>query len=221
MRRVVAQDRDHLKELIEEAMEEHGDDCDLNHIDVSGVHDMDELFQNTHFTGNISRWDVSNVTTMYCMFEDSVFDGDISNWNVGKVTEMRGMFTNSVFNGDISKWNVSSVADMGRMFSHGMFQGDVSGWQPGKPVFVEDMFCENSAGLDAQQVSEWNLRIFLEDGILPQDPYWQELFQAMLPMAKALQLGIAAQAKLIWDRHTGLRREETEALPLPGLDSEG
>ena len=221
MLRMVARDREHLNELIEEAMKTHGDDCDLNHIDVSQVQEMDELFQNRFFTGDISGWDVSNVTTMYCMFEDSGFNGDISKWNVGKVTDMRGMFTNSEFDGDISLWNVSGVTDMVRMFSHGAFKRDVSMWEPGKPLVVDDMFCENSEGLEAQRVAAWNIELFVTMDVLPADPYWRSLFQEMLPMATSLQLGTAAQAKLIWERHSGFLDQGAQVLPLPGLGESG
>ena len=101
---VVAEDREHLKDLVEQAIEKYGNKCDLNFIDVSKVKDMSEMFFNSKFNGDISKWNVGNVEDMNGMFQNSKFNGDISNWNVSKVTDMNMMFYDSKFNGDISKW---------------------------------------------------------------------------------------------------------------------
>ena len=103
MKRVVAKNDKHLKELIEETIEEYGNNCDLNFIDVSKVKDMSDMFSDSKFNGDISKWNVSNVKNMSEMFEGSQFNGDISNWNVSKVKNMGGMFSHSKFNRDISK----------------------------------------------------------------------------------------------------------------------
>ena len=47
---------------------------------------MSNLFLDTDFNGDISKWNVSNVTNMESMFADSNFNGDISKWNVSNVT---------------------------------------------------------------------------------------------------------------------------------------
>ena len=59
--KVVATDRGHLKELIKDAIEKFGPDCDLNFIDVSKVTDMHDLFNSSMFDGDISKWDISKV----------------------------------------------------------------------------------------------------------------------------------------------------------------
>eukprot|EP00961_Rhodomonas_salina_P009511 129040-Rhodomonas_salina.1 len=43
------------------------------------------------------------------MFGQSSFNGDLSKWNTGVVMEMNSMFAESSFTGDISKWDVSAV----------------------------------------------------------------------------------------------------------------
>ncbi len=59
--------------------------------------------------GETNNWDVSNVTNMQDIFKNSKFNGNISNWNVSNVTNMNKMFTDSEFNGDISKWDINNV----------------------------------------------------------------------------------------------------------------
>ena len=115
--KVVAKDKEHLKELIEKAIKENGPNCDLNFIDVSHVTDMSSLFYKCGFNGKIDKWDVSNVTNMEAMFSLSGFNGDISNWDVSKVLKMFLMFGQSEFSGDVSRWNVAEDVDMTHMFA--------------------------------------------------------------------------------------------------------
>ena len=58
-----------LKKLINQLIEERGNEGDFNDIDTSKITDMSELFNGIDkFNGNISNWDVSNVTDMKYMF---------------------------------------------------------------------------------------------------------------------------------------------------------
>ena len=88
------QTKQELKNLIEELIEERGNEGDFNDIDTSGIRDMSELFRGmNHFNGDISNWDVSNVTNMDRMFSYCEnFNRDISNWKVSKVTSKTCMF---------------------------------------------------------------------------------------------------------------------------------
>ena len=71
---VIALNREHLLTLIDAAVFLQGPNCDLNFIDVSNVNMMFNLFENSPFNGDISKWDVSNVTDMEEMFFDSALE---------------------------------------------------------------------------------------------------------------------------------------------------
>ena len=105
-RKVVARDKDHLRQLIMNRIEKRGPDCDLNDIDVRRITDMSYLFYGltSYFNGDISQWDVSNVKDMRCMFDGSDFNGDISQWDVSNVTDMTRMFDNSPLKGKEPSW---------------------------------------------------------------------------------------------------------------------
>ena len=109
-------DKDELKDIIKKRIKKEGPDCDLNDIDTSLIIDMSELFSDSKFNGDISKWDVSNVTNMRWMFAQSVFNGDISNWNVSKVTDMSHIFIGAKFNQDISNWNIRPDCSTKYMF---------------------------------------------------------------------------------------------------------
>lgn len=161
---IIPSDRVHLGELIAHELEVQGNAADLNHIDVSGIANMDILFQDSPFVGDISKWDVSQVTSMARMFNNCVFDGDISKWNVSRVHSMYEMFYKGSFKGDLSNWNtarvesmesmfrgpnnnptglehwnVSGVESFFRMFKTSPFSADLSRWSPRDDTYAEAM----------------------------------------------------------------------------------
>src|SRR5690554_5944851 len=153
MEKKIVANNGNIKRIVNSEIERLGNKADLNHIDVSGVTNMNSLFEGSDFNGDISSWDVSNVKSMIWMFSNSKFNQDISSWDVSNVKNMSWTFYNSSFNQDISNWNVGNVESMWSMFFGSPFNQDISNWDVSNVEDMHKMF-ENSPF--NQDIDMWN-----------------------------------------------------------------
>ena len=169
----------HLAVLVGKAIQKDGLNCDLNHIDVSGVEDFKGVFRKwPKFQGDISKWVIHGINA------DAMFDvvplepvvatdnkhlqalirqalhvnGDASSLNhidVSGITDFSDVFVESpTFKGDISGWNVSNATTMQSMFKGCAFDGDISRWDVSNVQSMDNMFAQSRFNGD---ISRWNV----------------------------------------------------------------
>lgn len=111
MKKIIVKIKEELIELITKEIKKQGVHADLNHLDISNLTDLSNVFYKSIFNGNISQWDTSNVEDMSYMFYGSQFNQDISQWDTSIVENMSYMFEDSKFNQDLSNWLPLSLKD--------------------------------------------------------------------------------------------------------------
>ena len=142
--------------LIRICLKKYGNECSLNWIDVSGRHNFSNIFYNSKFNGDISKWDVSQAVAMYQMFAESEFNGNLSSWDVSGVEDMSYMFSGAQFNNDSLKdWDVRNVKTMNGMFKFSEFNGDISEWKPRRVQDMSYMFYGSKFDRD---ISDWYVK---------------------------------------------------------------
>ncbi len=83
-----------IKDIVIDQIKLFGHGACLDHVDVSEVFDMSELFANTGFCGDISSWHVTNVIDMTGMFRNCKdFNGDLTKWIINKRCKTDDMFS--------------------------------------------------------------------------------------------------------------------------------
>ena len=141
---IKANNKAHLKELIEIGQNLFGNDGNFNWIDTSSITDMSKLFDNDmKFNGHIELWDVSNVTDMHTMFGGTyVFNQPIDSWDVSNVVNMHKMFIGAIaFNQPLNNWDTSNVTNMNTMFFYSKsFNQDISNWNVSNVKDTDDVF---------------------------------------------------------------------------------
>ena len=130
---------------------------DLSKLDTSEITNMNCIFNNSLFNGDISKWDVSNVTDMsYMFYQTKNFNQPIGNWDVSNVMYMYNLFSCSNFNQDISSWNISNVIDISYAFQeNNLFNQDIGKWDVSNVTNMNGLFFY--AKSFNQNISSWNL----------------------------------------------------------------
>ena len=130
----------------------------LENTCTSGIFEMNNLFSNTDFNGNIASWDVSTVYSMQYMFYNTTdFNQPLNNWNVSRVTTMNYMFGSATdFNQPLNNWNVSRVTNMNYMFASATdFNQLLNNWNVGQVTTMDYMFYY--ATNFNQSLNNWNV----------------------------------------------------------------
>ena len=145
--------KEELKKLVEQLLEERGPDANLNDINTSNITDMQGLFSGLEpHNIDIRFWDVSNVEDMSFMFYTcSNFNCDLSQWDVSKVKNMYGMFAFcEKFKGDgLENWKVNKVQNMNSLFCGcENFDCNLSNWDVSNVENMRSLFynCFNFSG---------------------------------------------------------------------------
>ena len=151
-------DDNNIKKVVHEEINRLGVNADLNHIDISECTQLNSIFPNTGFCGDVSKWNTENIEHMqFTFYKCAKFNGDLSNWSTGKVISMQGMFCECAkFNQDITRWNVSNVESMFKMFYKAKkFNQPIGKWNIKSIKYMAYMFAY--AEHFNQDLSKWDI----------------------------------------------------------------
>ena len=157
-----------IHKIVVDEIERLGVDADLNHIDVSEVEYMTNLFRcdaagqfnpESGINPDISKWNVSKVRDMNCMFLGcESFNGDLSNWNFENIKNIGGMFSKcKIFNCNLNNWNTSTLYSMTQVFDNcDLFNQPLFNWDVSNVEYMRKSFfnCESFN----QDISKWNVK---------------------------------------------------------------
>ncbi len=209
--------KEQLHICIKKEMRKNGPNCDLNHIDISRIDDLDGLFLNSPFNGDISRWDVGHVVWMNEMFQNSQFNGDLSQWDVSSVAGMRQMFALSNFNGNVAGWNVENCRNFNKMFYGSAFLGDISMWAFSDEAEILSMFSSKQLAQHPHPtLFHW---CTADVGYIPLSPKLQEFHAQHAAVVHGFGGNVYERAALMHSMWLQERAQPAvEPLPLPNLD---
>ena len=68
--KIIIKDKEHLRKAIEQEVSTQGNECDLNHLDVSKVTNMSYIFYESKFNKNLDDWKPYKLE-----YKENMFDG--------------------------------------------------------------------------------------------------------------------------------------------------
>ena len=120
-KKVVAKNKKHLKQLIDERLARFGRICDLNDIDVSQLTDMSGLFNKCSSLNSVimDNWVVgsnANITKVFCGCK-SLKSLDVSGWNMEGVVKANFVFKDSGIEDtvDLTGWFLPNLEDASKI----------------------------------------------------------------------------------------------------------
>ena len=180
---------------------------------------MEHMFDGSQFNGCLANWDVSKVGYFACMFQNSPFSGDVSRWNTKSALEMNAMFAQTPnFNSPLSGWDVSQVISIEEMFKESAFAQDISHWKLPSNASTIDLHKNNPRFIQAQKtMTPFILGVLTQTDELPSDPGWAKAMEQVRPVARGLGLARHDHVQAVMDTHARIAHASNDpVLALPG-----